>query len=344
MELIERYIAALLGCAIGDTLGMAVEGWKPEQIKKYAGKITHPIAPIIPTDNNNNMIFFDEFGTIKSWTRYLKKGNVTDDTIFTLALAETIVEKGLDLDYCAKKHVEYYNKHGDSGFGGTTRDAMQNLINNVSPLESGVIGGPGTACCMKMHPLGLYANATYGWRNAYKFAKSVGKMTHLDPRSIASGICQAEAVNEILMDKFSKKEFLENVYQTCVAEEEPLTEEHTWYKAGNLADKLEWVWKNREIDEEEAYNKLGSSSAVYRAYPFAIFMFQKYWDDPLNGLIATVNYGGDCDTTGAIFSALAGARHGRFWPEEWEQELQYKKELITAAELILRLPDDSDSF
>ena len=29
----ERYIATLVGCALGDILGMPVEGWKREQIK-----------------------------------------------------------------------------------------------------------------------------------------------------------------------------------------------------------------------------------------------------------------------------------------------------------------------
>ena len=31
----EKFIATLVGCAIGDSLGMSVEGWKRKQIQKY---------------------------------------------------------------------------------------------------------------------------------------------------------------------------------------------------------------------------------------------------------------------------------------------------------------------
>lgn len=73
------------------------------------------------------------------------------------------------------------------------------------------------------------------------------------------------------------------------------------------------------------------------AYPFTIFMFQKYWDDPVKGIIETVNFGGDCDTTGAIFGALAGARHGMVFPKEWVDVLKNKDRLQKAAEGIYAL-------
>ena len=48
----DRYIATLLGCAAGDALGMPVEGMKAQQIKKYVGRITDFIDPVIVRDEH----------------------------------------------------------------------------------------------------------------------------------------------------------------------------------------------------------------------------------------------------------------------------------------------------
>ncbi len=44
-KMLTNYQATLLGCGIGDSLGMPVEGWSKEQIVKYVGKITDLIDP-----------------------------------------------------------------------------------------------------------------------------------------------------------------------------------------------------------------------------------------------------------------------------------------------------------
>ena len=142
-------------------------------------------------------------------------------------------------------------------------------------------------------------------------------MTHLDPRSVVSGVVQAHAVYDLLSD-VSRESFLTNCYGISQHYEAPLTPQYKGYEKGTLTEKLKWVYENRDRTSEEAHTYLGSSSAVFSSYPFALFMFQKYWDDPLKGLLETVNYGGDCDTTGAIFGTLAGARHGlSIFPKEW---------------------------
>ena len=102
----ELYIATLVGCALGDTLGMPVEGWKPEQIRKYAGKITEPLAPQIPRDELGQIIREDEYGRLPGFTRNLSRGEYTDDTILTLAIAESIAGYGrLSLEKIAEAQL-----------------------------------------------------------------------------------------------------------------------------------------------------------------------------------------------------------------------------------------------
>jgi ADP-ribosylglycohydrolase len=344
-QLLEKHIATLIGCAIGDTLGMAVEGWTREQIKKYVpdGKITCPIDPILVYDETGKLKEQDEFGKIKYYTKDLKKGEFTDDTILTLAIAETLSRSnGFNLWDIAKGHLDTYESLRmpdgkiKGGFGKTTQDAFENLRNGVSPLESGVIGGPGNAPAMKMHPLGLYAYNLRILPEAINFAEAIGKMTHLDPRSVVSGQVQTAAVY-YLLDGISRQEFLDTICETCKNNEKPLNDKYTWHNSGNLTSRLEWIKNNKDADIEEAYKTIGVSSAVYQSYPFALFMFQKFWDNPIRGLLETINFGGDCDTIGAIYGALVGAKHGMIFPEEWINTLVEKDRIIELGKSLYKL-------
>ncbi|MBI4919541.1 ADP-ribosylglycohydrolase family protein [archaeon] len=327
------YSASLVGCAIGDSLGMPVEGWKREQIKKYVGRISNLIDPALVKDNEGNLVEEDEFGKIKYWTKDFKKGEYTDDTILTLTIAESMAELGrLDIYDIADRHVTLYIKDS-KGFGGTTREALNNLIKEKNPFESGVIGGPGNAPAMKMSPIGFYMHATTKYNEGLEFARLISKITHLDPRSIASGIVHAHAIYSLL-NKVRRKEFVNSFVEVCRKYEEPLTKEFTLYEEGNLLSRLEWIKENQDVADEIAYKTLGCSSVVYQSYPFALFMFQKHWKDPVKGLIELVNYGGDCDTTGAIYGSLAGARFGDIFQKTLKKDLKNIEHLVRIGEII----------
>lgn len=348
-DLMDRYRAVLLGCARGDALGMPVEGWKREQIKKYApnGKITDFIDPIIVRNEKGWRVRRDEYGKLKCWTRDFKAGEWTDDTILTMAIAESIASSGkMDLKDIAKRQLREYQIRKlpggkvFGGFGGTTRIAFKRQEHGVSFYNSGVIGGPGNGPAMKMHPLGMWMHATGDVSFGLECAKIIGKMTHLDPRSITSGEVQAVAIYSLLND-CSREEFLETIRETSRTHEKPLDERFTWHKSGSLLKRIEWIYDNRDKSPDEAFSVLGASSAVYQSHPFALFMFQRFWESPLEGLIETVNFGGDCDTTGAIYGALAGARNGtKIFPESWKKGWSDIDRLYNVADGIYNIRDD----
>jgi len=341
----QKYIATLVGCAIGDALGMPVEGMKHQQIRKYVGRITTFIDPVIVYDENGNEKKADEFGKLKSYTRDFKKGEYTDDTILTLALAESLVAcQGLNLDDVAKRQVAEYTQRirADGsvfgGFGQTTIDGFKNILAGKSVHESGVIGGPGNAPAMKMSPLGLYMDATGKYNEGLQFAEAIGRITHLDPRSIVSGIVQAHAVYSLLHN-ISREEFVTSLLAVSEKYEKPVTPEFPLHEKGSLTSRLEWIADHKDADDLEAHKVIGSNSNVFQSYPFALFMFQKYWDDPMEGLIETVNYGGDCDTTGAMYGALAGAKNGMFFPQPWLDNLQNSDKIIKLGQDLYELSE-----
>ena len=291
---------------------------------------TEPLAPIIVRDAAGTEISEDEFGKLKYWTRGLQRGAWTDDTIFTGAIAASIAErKSLDFDDIAQRHLKLYHELPASAYGKTTRDALENLAKGISPKESGIIGGPGNGPAMKMSPVGLYMHATGKHDEGVRFAEDIGRMTHLDPRSVASGAIQAHAVYHVLNDA-SREEFMDALIHIASITEWPVKEGvHTWAKKGDITSRLRWIADNKDVDADTAHITLGSSSAVYQSYPFALWMFQKYgFSTPtlaIEGMLDTINYGGDCDTTGAIYGTLCGARHGPIFPASWSSAMDKEK-------------------
>src|SRR5205085_1828519 len=116
---------------------------------------------------------------------------------------------------------------------------------------------------IKIAPVGMYMHATGRYEEGLRFAEEAGRMTHLDPRSIASGVVQAHAVFALLSGT-SRKEFVDSVIE--VARKWEKSREQG--KKVTLEERLQWVADNRDVDDEAAYQQLGTGWAVTRNYPF----------------------------------------------------------------------------
>jgi len=333
----ERYIATLLGCAVGDVLGMPVEIWKKEEISQIYGRITEPVPPIYVRTKDRGIIRKDSIkknDKLKYHNNHLGYGDYTDDTILTLAIAESIADIGdLDIEEIAANHVAVYhenmlpNGQYKGGFGKTTMLALQDLANGKSIRDTGQLQGPGAGPAMKMHPVGLYMDATGKINEGFGFAQKISKITHKDPRSIYGGVLQAYSIYLLLSGNISKDDFLHSLSAQGYLEGRA-DDRHTLPEKGSLWSRIEWIVNNKDATAEDAFNNLGNSGLAWECHPFALFMFQKYWDDQIAGLIETVNWGGDCDTTGAIYGALCGARNGMIFPDRWVDPIKGKDKII----------------
>jgi ADP-ribosyl-[dinitrogen reductase] hydrolase len=337
---IERYRTTMFGCHVGDCLGGPLETFTREDIEKFYGKITGFMAPRYMRDKQWNIIPIDKsVGTEwYSWHAQQRVGEPSDDTILTVAMAEALGKHGYDLQAVAVAHItaieELRRPDGtvDGGFGRTTLDAVARLAAGIHPLESG-IPGIGNAPPMKMSPVGMYMDLTNRYDAGLVHAKLVGKMTHTDPRSVAAGVTQAHSVYALLQN-VDRKEFLESAYDVARHAEEPLDSKAQLASKGSLTARLGWVKNHTNASVADAHKMLSSGGFVIESYPYTIFMMQKYWDDPLTGLFATVESGGDTDSTGAMYGTLAAARHGHFWPSEWDEKLEYRERILSATRLL----------
>ncbi|MFH1401157.1 MAG: ADP-ribosylglycohydrolase family protein [Nanoarchaeota archaeon] len=340
-------IGSLIGGALGDTLGMPVETWTPAQIRKYVGTISAPIAPFIVLDRQGKVLDSDADGRLRYWGRDFSLGEYTDDTILTLAIARSIADLGrVDAQDATMRQVEEYRlrKQDDGsvrgGFGGTTKSAFERILSGTSALESGILEGPGNAPPMKMGPIGLYMARTEAYHEGIEAARTIGMATHLDPRSVAAGIAQAHAV--YFAAHTDNHRLIDSVLDVVSKYEAHADRRHTAWEKGSLLDRLTWVRENAHKSDEEAYHFLGNGGFVLESYPFTIFMAQRYWDSPIEGMLATVNMGGDCDTTGAMYGTIMGARHGNIWPASWQAVLEGRSEIADLGARIARIGGDCD--
>ena len=337
-ERAQRYAAVLLGGHLGDSLGGPVETWSREEIARHYGKVDRLIAATLYRNANGTIVPGDR--AADNWHAQQRPGEPSDDTILTLAVARAISRSGYDLAEVAREHVAAIaacrrsDGSVDGGFGKTTLRAIEHLAAGVSPLESGV-AGLGNAPAMKMAPVGLYAHVTGRYAAGMAFAALVGRMTHTDGRSIAAGVAQAHAVYA-LVHGVGKETLLHDVAR--IARE---TEDIEGTVAGEMVGgRLLWVMRNQHASVDEALSAIGNDGRSFSSYPFTIFMLAKHWDTPLEGLIATVNAGGDADTNAAMYGALAAARHGRFWPSPWESRLENQAACVVLGRALARFSID----
>ena len=112
--MVEKFRGAVIGFAVGDALGMPVEGMKREDIKRYYGKISD---------------FVD------SPLGDLKAGEWTDDTEQMIILANSILKtRTFSPEQFAKDILNLRSNR----IGWTTRRALKNLSLGCSWINSGV--------------------------------------------------------------------------------------------------------------------------------------------------------------------------------------------------------------
>ncbi|MDO8600043.1 MAG: ADP-ribosylglycohydrolase family protein [bacterium] len=318
-----------LGIAIGDALFMPVETMKAEEITERHGKITNYLRP----DGHK-------------WFDGREAGTWTDDTQLTLAMAESLIAcKEMNMDDIAARHVASMQREGDLGFGGSTRDAIQQLAQGIYWSQSGITEKPkrgvGNGIPMKIAPIGAYHASPY-YRNqkedGFFFLEKIAQcvfMTHRTQLALDSASAHIAAIQYCLRTKsnmFSLWQFIETI-RTSIAFEYPfkigVQNEHT------LQERL-LMLRAIPLEKMEAkdFMKLfgGGTSYVYNSLPFSYAFFLKN-PQSIETLYDVGNAGGDTDTNASIVGGLLGALNGTaIFPPHLCDGLWQKERILNTAE------------
>lgn len=289
MDRLEKILGGLFGVACGDALGGTLE-FTPEYegVKKYG--------------------YHKEI--IGKGKMQLKPGEVTDDTVMTMGVAEGIIENpDSPIDSIGRRFVEWYNTN-PKDIGITCSDAIGEFIHcgdwneageKVFKFSAGRNAGNGSL--MRCIPVALYYK---NFDKMVEITKAQSNMTHYNEKAWDACI----------------------LYNTIV------------YKLLNGGEKLKTV---KEVlrgheDYEKLFsmnkNDLNPSGYVLDSLQCALWCFLNN-SNAEDIICEAVNLYGDPDTIGAIAGGLAGVYYGyNTIPDRWKDKIIVKDRLKNIAVML----------
>lgn len=292
----DRFVGCLLGVAVGDALGMPVEGWSREAIRMRYGVL----ADLQPSSS-----------------RGLGAGQFTDDTQMMLMHAESIVAAGrVDGDDLAQRFVAWLRSGDVRGIGGSTLQSILRLERGVHWTESGQTGefAAGNGVAMRIAPIGLF-DCQHPER-LRDDVRTVGAITHRNPEALAGGLAAAYAVARLV---------------TARAQPTTLIEETISFVGDcEVSRNLQRAQELLESAAPASFSlaRLGTSGYVVHTVASAFYCFVRTPSDFRETAIEAVMAGQDTDTTAAVASALSGAYNGvGSIPQGWLQQLEARERI-----------------
>ena len=306
LTLRDRYRGALLGLAVGNTLGLPVEGWPREEIRRrYPGGLRE----------------IDALEMTLPWD---------DDLAQAVIIAEAILEHDtLGSDDLAARLVDWYESNG-RGMGSQTRAVLNALRHGMLPSEAARLiwerGGSdaaGNGAVMRCAPIAMR------WRLDPAALRAESErsaaVTHYDPRCGWSAYAVNLAIAGALNGGSASVDQIAATLEG--AEVSPLTLQAIRCVPG------------RELDEL----RLEGSAMGYtlKAMQVGLWCLEGGADFE-ETLIAVVEAGGDTDTNGAVAGAVLGALHGAgAIPERWTERVARADRLVTIADRLLERAEGS---
>lgn len=312
----DRITGMLLGSAIGDALGMPVEGVDYQRTKRAIyrlGDVRHFIAP------QNHVL---------RSLRNLRAGCWTDETQINLELARSIADCGrLDYDELAEGLIRAFETVELRGWDATTKQGCRRLAQGTHRLRSGKLGGDGNAVAARICTIAAWSFSMGESREQLlEHCFNLGMATHVDVRAITGAYIIAliicDALNSTRKWNPNEARYLELI------EEAKWAEHQLSMRIGpsddNLSRHLEELSDTLGSDSKELAEFCnGAGSYVCDSVSYlTVLMHSQVWDYE-TGVLAAINGGGDTDTNGAIAGAILGAAYGaRKLPKTFVSKLE----------------------
>lgn len=301
-ELRDRIAGALYGVAVGDALGGPLEFMDQKEIQKEYGYVTDMLGG--------------------GWLN-LCKGETTDDTDMTLAVAEGIVEQPKNpIPAIGRRFVKWLeNNPKDVGNtcrssiakmayrshrGSAGREEWHEVSQSMAKINGGRSGGNG-ALMRTVYP-GLYYRDK---ETALRMAADIARMTHWDEKSTIACILYTAMIH-LITELANKSVEWEKINKLLVITDYSLTLIDKQIKSITDIDFVvnltEYALTPKELKPTgyvvDSFKCALHSIAVSPTFEEAI--------------TEAVNLGGDADTIAAITGGLAGAIYGyNMIPERW---------------------------
>ena len=339
----DRVRGSLVGGAIGDALGYPVEF-----IYSFVGiQSRYGERGITRLDTKQHWLSDDEQNG---------KAVVSDDTQMTLFTANGLLNApklGIEPKYAiCRAYLEWLETQSGNrkrkaecwirdlpelnhrrAPGNTCTSALEAIKRGQDPVNN----SKGCGGVMRVAPVALYAAC--GERmdilDADRLAGDAAEITHQHPLGFISAALMSHVIYLLAQDenptRSSVKEYITDgieamrkLYGNFHNDVERMAE---------LAERAIFLSSNEEQDLENI-KRLGEGWVGDEALAIGLYCALKYLDNFEEAMIASVNHGGDSDSTGAVTGNILGAAIG------YEAIPQFFKDDLELLDVILHMADD----
>ncbi|MGI8459867.1 MAG: ADP-ribosylglycohydrolase family protein [Propionibacteriaceae bacterium] len=315
----DRALAAFLGLALGDALGMATQSMSSRDIATDYGLITG----------------FLDAGPRQRIAHGMRAGSITDDTEQAVLLAKLLVEHdgAVPAATLADELLRWEQRMADRGsldlLGPSTKAALVRLADGVPADEAGRFGTTNGAA-MRITPVGISVDVS----DLSLFVDAVvaaSQVTH----NTSLGLAAAAAVGAAVSAGVGGAD-RHDALTVAVAAAELAEHRGHWVAGGTIAARLRWALpylRGLPGDRRPAAvsDVIGTSVASQESVVAALALVSVA-EDPWATLCLAAGLGGDTDTVAAMAGAVLGSLGGTaVWPAAEVATLERVNELDLAA-------------
>ena len=269
-----RFAGALIGTAIGDSVGLPAEGLSRRRARRFfKGEWRHRLLPF--------------------------SGMISDDTEHTIFVAQALLASQNAEEFAQRLafSLRWWLLALPAGVGFGTLRAIMRLWCGISPKNSGVCSA-GNGAAMRVAPIGvLFADQPEKLKS---FVRASTEVTHRDERANTGAMAVAKTVAWCVSNPTESRPEIKQwteLLRNCGPDD------REW--AGFVDAITDATAEDRSvIDFADALGLSdGVSGYVYHTVPVALYAWYRHFGDYEKTLIAVFDCGGDTDTTGAIAGA-----------------------------------------
>ncbi|NLN88291.1 MAG: ADP-ribosylglycohydrolase family protein [Syntrophomonadaceae bacterium] len=326
----EFFRGCLLGGAVGDALGYAVEFTSLNAIKtKYGPQGINKLPQPAFISDDTQMTMFTGEGLLRAGNRDRDQSGGSPTDIIHHAYLRWLHTQGDENRYYADR----FGKQTDDGWliklkalhhrrapGNTCLSALH--ASEMGTMEKPLNKSKGCGGVMRVAPVGLIA------QEPFRLGCEAAAITHGHPTGYLPAGVLAALISELIAGKELRKSI-----QSALQQLQTYKRYQETLQCVQLALDL---LKRNPSDHEQNVRQIGEGWVAEEALAVAIYCALATGDDFQKGLCLAVNHDGDSDSTGAITGNILGAYLGvSAIPADWAAQVELSQEITELADDLL---------
>lgn len=338
MKDIDKYRGCLIGGAVGDALGYAVEFSNAGSIfQKYGAQgiteyeLLNGIAPI---SDDTQMTLFTANGLLLGTTRGMMRGIMGAYPSYIAMCYRDWLKTQCVTVSRERPTMSWLNNIPEMNHcrapGSTCLQALHNDV--LGSVENPINDSKGCGGVMRVAPIGLYfegkrytpdeidmiaaetAALTHGHELGYIPAAMLAHIIHI--LSHSGNATVSEAVSDA-------KAAMCHLFPHAIHLQELV----------ELIEKAEKLAADTTLENLNAIRRIGEGWVAEETLALALYCALKYENDFEKAIIAAVNHSGDSDSVGSVTGNILGARLGlKAIPEKFLHNLELKDTILEIAD------------